>query len=85
MASNRKFYRTVIEVEVLSNQEFEFDSLESVHEAITTGDCSGDWRTTLSNSQTDGPTMAKLLIGQASDPSFFGLDEEGNDLEDDEE
>ena len=30
----------------------------------------------------DGPTMAKLLLNQGSDPDFFQLDDDGNDVED---
>jgi hypothetical protein len=32
--------------------------------------------------KVDAKTMAKLLIKQGSDPEFFRLDEDGNDLED---
>jgi hypothetical protein len=41
--SGKTFYRTLIEVEVLSEEPVEFDSLEDVHNAIVDGDCSGKW------------------------------------------
>ena len=43
MSNDRKFYRTLIQVEVLSEEPFECESLEDVHDAITTGDCSGKY------------------------------------------
>lgn len=48
---------------------------------------SGDWSLgTLSveGTEVDGPTIAKLLDKQGSDPEFFGLDMDGNDLEEEE-
>jgi hypothetical protein len=80
MPSQRKFYRTVIKVEVLSEEPVSFDDLSDVVEAITTGDCSGDWKEELSQ-EVDGPTMARLLEAQGSDPDFFNLTEDGEDEE----
>lgn len=87
MASKRRFYRTVVSVEILSeepyveNPEVEED-LVMIHNDITNGDCSG--RVTWGESQeVDGPTMARLLQEQASDPEFFRLDENGEDVDGD--
>ena len=79
MASQRRFYRTVLRVEVLSDRRVSFGDLKEVAWAITAGDCSGEWRTAVKNERVDGPTMAKPLAAQGSDPFFFGLDEDGND------
>lgn len=81
MPSKRKFYRTVIEVEVLSEEAVDFGDLAAVHYAITDGECSGQWSVTHSE-PVCGPTMAKLLKEQGSDPSYFRLDDDGNDRDD---
>ena len=82
MASERKFYRTVFQVEVLSEYPITTDmSLEDVFYEITKGDCSGVATMPVCES-VDGPTMAMLLQAQGS-PEFFNIDEEGNELDED--
>ncbi len=39
--TTRKFYKTIIKVEVLSEAPFNPSNLGEVHEAVTEGDCSG--------------------------------------------
>ena len=81
MASQRKFHRTVFQVEVLSADPLDGDmTLEDIDNAITTGDCSGVFNMTV-NEIVDGLTMAMLLQAQGSDPEFFALDEESDDLD----
>lgn len=80
--SERKFYRTVIEVEVLSEEPFMFDTLEQVHYSITEGHCSGTVTPRITNEEIDGPAMARLLLAQRSDPEFFDLTDEGEDVDD---
>ena len=53
-------------------------TLEGVHEYITNGPASGEVEFSESV-PVDGPTMAAMLEKQGSDPSFFNLDEHGND------
>jgi hypothetical protein len=76
----RKFYRTIIKVEVLSETPYEYDDLDDVCYDIMDGDCSG-MVTLESSEEVDGPTMAKLLKKQFTEPEFFNLDENGNDTE----
>lgn len=78
--SNRKFYRTVISVEVLSEEPYSPESLESIAHDIIEGDCSGRWNV-VSSKEVDGAEMAQLLYEQASEPAFFQLDDDGNDLD----
>ena len=74
------FNQTMIIVQVLSEGPLRPDlALSEVHDAITTGDCSG--KITRVPTEVDGPTMAKLLIEQGSDPGFFGLDEQGQEVD----
>ncbi len=82
MPSSRKFYRTVITVEVLSDLPLPDGlSLEAISNAIEQGDCSGRVITLLDNEPVDGFIMANLLQAQGSDPEFFGLTPEGEDIE----
>jgi hypothetical protein len=75
----RKFFKTVIQVVVLSEGEYDDPgSLSQVAYDIDEGDCSGQYHI-LSSREVDGPTMAKLLIEQDSEPGFFGLTDEGED------
>lgn len=81
MPSKRKFFKTVIQVEILSEDTpFTSLDLEEVSAAITVGDCSGIVKH-ISTTGLTGTEAAKELQGQASDPEFFCLDEDGNDLE----
>jgi hypothetical protein len=73
--SNRKFYRTEIKVVV----SFKYDNLHDVALAITTGDCSGEYKTANSTILT-GKQIAEALKAQGSDPGFFQLDDQGEDL-----
>lgn len=79
----RVFRKTVLTVVVLSVDDGgprpSALGLDSIFEAITTGDCSGDFEVT-GEVEIAPKEMARLLRKQASDPAFFGLDEEGNDL-----
>jgi len=76
----RSFHHTIITVDVLSDHPFEFDDLEDLHLAITSGDCSGRWVVTHTE-QVDGRRMARLLIGQGSEPDFFGPFEDAEDAD----
>jgi predicted metal-binding protein len=78
--TDRKFYKTVIQVEVLSEEPFDYEDLADVYSAITEGDCSGKL-STWSQEVLDGKQAADALINQASDPSFFMLTQEGDDEE----
>jgi len=87
MPSERKFHRYVFVLEVLSEEPLEEaleqadDDLELITELITEGPCSGNL-TLQTHEEVDGPTMAKLLEGQASDPGFFDLTSDGEDTGD---
>lgn len=80
MVSKRKFYKTTITLEVLTEFDPSYMSIENmVHEMIW-GESSGKVL-----DQTikiiDGKEAAQRLLVHESDPEFFQLDEDGNDLE----
>jgi len=78
------YYRTMITIEVLSEDPIEAISLQDVVYGITEGHWSGDWNAEESLEVT-APQMAKLLIAQGSDPEFFNLDDDGNEIDEEEE
>ncbi len=86
MPSTRKFYRTIIQVEVLSEEPYSLASgdaqnvLEQVGYDIIEGHCCGTIDV-VESEEVDGLIMAKLLEAHHSDPEFFGLTPEGEDIE----
>jgi hypothetical protein len=79
----RTFYRTLVQVEVLSEEPMEdtdVHDLAMLNCAITDGDCSGEVKI-VSREEKSGKEMAELLMAQGSDPGFFNIDAEGNDTE----
>jgi hypothetical protein len=79
----KKFYRTVMQVEILSEDEpyGEGVSLEEINYAITEGHCSGVIKCE-SSLEVTPKQMASLLIAQGSDPEFMQLDKNGNIIKD---
>lgn len=77
----RKFYRSVIQIEVLSEEPLPDPmSLADIQYEITEGHCSGQLTRVVDNEVKTGPEMAQLLLNQASGPEFFMLDKDGNDI-----
>jgi len=84
MAKN-DFKRTTITVEVLSNGENLAEwSLSDIIENMDAGDLVGKWEIT-DDESLDGSEMAEALVEFGSEPNFFNLDEDGNDLDDEDE
>jgi hypothetical protein len=77
--SSRKFYKTIIQVEVLSEDPFTYNSLSDIDDSISFGDCSGTY-ITIKEKRISGKLAAKSLIAQGSDPEFFMLDKNGKDI-----
>jgi hypothetical protein len=80
MGKKRKFYRTTYKVVILSEGEYGKASLYRIHYDITEGSCSGEVKRVSSKALTPRK-MAKALMEQGSDPEFFMLDENGNEIE----
>lgn len=80
--SKKKYYRTIIKLEVLSEDPYEFQDIESTAFDITQGECSGEVSLPVISQELSGKKMAKALQAQGSDPEFFGLDADGNQLKD---
>lgn len=79
--TKRKFFKTVLTVEVLSEAPLPSLSLSYVAEAIDTGDCSGRVKNE-GCVEVDAKKMAELLQTHGSDPEFFAIDKNGKDIDD---
>lgn len=80
MSTPRKFYKTTITLEVLSEDPVPDPiDIDSIAYEITDGGYSGYIRS-MESEEVDGPKMAELLRSQFSEPGFFDLDEDGSDL-----
>jgi len=78
---NRKFYKTVIQVEILSEEPYSSPTtLDQIHYDITFGDCSG-YLSLLTSQELSRKDFIEEVFKQGSDPGFFNLQEDGTDLE----
>ena len=78
----KKIYRTVIQVEVLSEYPIEESlSLSDIQRECDEGDFSGKWKTIVDNQPISGKVAANFTIAQGSNPEFFQMDEDGNELD----
>ena len=79
--TKRKFYKTLVQVEILSEEPIPEDlPVEAILQEATNGSYSArdlPWKQTTLN----GKQAAKALQKQGSDPSFFQLTTGGNDTE----
>ena len=83
--AKKQLYRTFITLEVLSEQPIPDNiSLSEISNECENGDYSGitDWLIT--NEPIVGLEAAEKLKEMGSDPEFFRMDENGNDLDSDE-
>ena len=79
--TDRKFYRTVVQIEVLSEEPLShFPDIDSIHYDITEGGCFGDTKV-IAREILNGKDIADALQHQGSDPEFFLVDSEGNDVQ----
>lgn len=82
MAIKKKLFRKVIQVEILSEEELpEGMTLEQIQYEINEGDCSGQIITKKQEVVT-GRKAAKMVMAQGSDPTFFQMNEFGNEIQD---
>lgn len=79
--TNRKFYRRVIQYEILTEEPFTPQDLEQIYYETQEGQASGRFLPDIANEVIDGATAARLLQEHASDPEFFLLTEDGEDVE----
>jgi hypothetical protein len=80
MKSERKFYRAIVQYEILSEEPIGAMSLSDIEYETTDGHMSGHFLET-KHEELDSVQMAAALQNQGSDPEFFQLDESGQDLD----
>lgn len=77
--TSRKFYKSTMQITVLSEEPFHWESLADIDYEITYGECTGAVEDLRSNEVLNGTEVAKELTSVGSEPGFFQLDENGND------
>ena len=78
--TKRTFYKTKIVIDIISEAPIPSNySLVDIGYDITSGHNSGSWDIT-EVMELNGLAAARELKNQGSDPEFFQIDEEGNDL-----
>lgn len=80
--SKRKFYRTIVQVEILSEEPYSSTDLEKIQDDITNGHQVGEVTVVTDSEIMDVKTCVERLYGVGSDPDFFCLDKHGHDTED---
>jgi hypothetical protein len=72
-----KFYRTIVTVEILSDEPIGSPTLDEINYQIMEGDWSGQYEVSsvaeISPAEISPAEMTSALIAQGSDPEFFGL------------
>ncbi len=85
MASKRTFYKYEIAIRVLTEGPIPSDmSLEEIIREATNGGYSMSLVKKV-RTQIDAHQVANRLAGQGTEPEFFNLDSEGNDLDDEDD
>lgn len=81
-ADERKFYKSTYTTTVVSDRPLSTElELKDVAEQIVSGDLEGEVEAGL-NVEITPQEAARLMLEHGSDPSFFGLDDHGNTLDD---
>jgi len=78
--TNRKFYKTIIQLEVLSEDPIGDMGMDYIIYHVNVGDFSGKFETITQDQELDGLQVAYALMNQDSNPEFFMIDENGDDL-----
>jgi ABC-type antimicrobial peptide transport system ATPase subunit len=78
--TKRKFFKTKIEIEILSEEPFEWNNLDDIKYALTEGHCSGVVKEVGHYKPLNGKQVVKELIKHGSDPECFQLNSKGNDI-----
>ena len=76
----REFFKTVVQVVILSEDDPWDGELSDLHQDVTDGDCSGAM-IVKSSKEVTGLQMARLLRKQGSEPGFFRIDDKGKDID----
>ena len=82
--TKKKLYKSVLKVIIVSDEPYpDSVNLEQVNYDITEGHNSGILEWEYLNAEIVGAEAVKAMEEQGSDPEFFQMDDEGNELEED--
>jgi len=74
--SEKKFYKTIIQIEVLSEEPYDNDDPAAIGYDCDEGDCVGTSKI-VSQKVLTGKQMANALYDAGSEPGFFQLNDDG--------
>jgi hypothetical protein len=77
----KKLYRTVIQIEVLSDEPYNGSDLETIAYDITDGHCSGLISDVTRNQILEGSDAVAEVRKHGTDLEFFDMDENGTELD----
>ena len=78
----KKIYRTIIQYEILSDEPYHDENLDEIVFECYEGSWSGNLgKTKVLNQELRGKKAIKFIKEQGSDPAFFGMDDQGNEIE----
>jgi hypothetical protein len=80
--AKKTIYKSVIIVEVLSEEPIESDMLlREIADECDTGSFSGIYEFKILNQPIKGVKASKAIMKQGSSPDFFQMDENGNEID----
>jgi len=80
--AKKQIYKTIIQLEILSEECIpDGTGIETIVHEMFEGDYSGesDWKET--NTPIVGKEATKAIIAQGSNPEFFNMDNDGNEID----
>jgi hypothetical protein len=81
--AKRVIYRNTFIVTILSEEMLSGDeNLATMHEQMINGDWSGVIKDIKRNEPLKGAQAVNAILAQGSDPEFFRMDRQGNELKD---
>ena len=85
MSKQKTIYKTIVQIEILSEEPFDEteESIASIAHKIDEGDWSGVYNQIGESIPLTGKEAVDEITGQGSEPGFFQMDDEGNELEED--
>lgn len=83
MATKKVIYKTVISYTILSEEPYNDMSLSEIEDECSTGRfIGGEFTATILNQELIGKNAVNKITELGSDPEFFQMDSEGNDISD---
>lgn len=75
----KNFFRTIVQIEIISDEPIGDPSLEEINYQIMEGDWSGQY-SVISQEEMSSQQAAIAIAAQGSQPEFFGIDDSGNEI-----